>query len=223
VPEQSNKVVIVLAIIGTISGWGTALITNWSKIAGDRPVVETPVKPGPGPEPRQLRKATVVLVDTAVPGNVYAPELKPPGNTNAHFLQRQMQEVELANLIRPVVDITDAVRPSALRIAKEKPDVVAIHRSAFEQVPDAEAALVTLLSELKDTHAVFLVYSRTKETNPAYAIGLQTKAGLAGRVFSYQFTGTHPFSEQATVGHFISTIRMLSESQLLRAPHEKLP
>ena len=32
--ETSSKVLIVLAVITMISGWGTALITNWNKVVG---------------------------------------------------------------------------------------------------------------------------------------------------------------------------------------------
>ncbi len=168
------------------------------------------------------QKVRVVFVD-AMQRRYFElnPEQYPEGN--ADFLIHHIEmNSEISRLVDPIKKLTYStqqganLRLSAEEVVKEKPDIVVIHRSAFykedEQVH--EDRLVDFLKGIKMKDTVFLVYSRTPETDGKYAYALGNSTGLTDRIFPYQFRVGYPFDDRTQVDPFFQTLSMLIHARM---------
>jgi hypothetical protein len=174
-------------------------------------------KVGAQPKP----KVRVVFVDAMQRRYfVVNPHQYPEGN--ADFLIHHIEmDRKFDGLVEPIKKLTWTqeganLRLSAGDVVKENPDIVVIHRSAFypedEQVD--EVRLEEFLKGMKTKDTVFLVYSRTPETDGQYAYRLGNKTGLTDRIFPYQFKLAYPFDDRTQVDPFLQTLLMLVQARM---------
>jgi hypothetical protein len=199
--------------IGGILGVATGVI-HWkwnaqsTQATGDK--VANPPLALPGAK-EELRPR-VVLVDTRDPAHMYDPK-KITSNVKLLLDQIKVSATDLDAESKEV----NGVVPQASEILQVKPNLVVIHRSAFDFKGDktgaGEQRLVSFLGGLRNTNALFLIYSRTKDTDGKYAEAVANETALKNRVFTYQFRYGNPFKDQAVVEHFVRTIDIIAHSK----------
>jgi len=165
--------------------------------------------PGPSPDIVQKKNSLVVLVDTRAPGHIY------DSNTisNARFLETQIKSLVKGVEVK-VEEVMDTI-PQASDVLTLNPQLVVIHRSAFEIKKDtqgSEARLKSFLTALRGSNALFLIYSRKPNTDGEFASSLANASGLKGRVYPYQFQTGNPFAKVPAVEHFMQTIQLMVDA-----------
>jgi hypothetical protein len=162
-----------------------------------------------------LRKAVVVFIDGFGKYAGYYLRDEKEGKSNAHYLVEEARKDESIVVKDPVI-VPQTGKIDSTQIIDMHPDVVVIHRSTFDRISDDDPKqrLRDLISSLRTSSTVFLIYSRTPGTDLHYAADLAESAGTEGRVSSFQFRRGNVFDDSATVIYFLRHINTLARARV---------
>jgi hypothetical protein len=155
------------------------------------------------PPTNPCRAARIVVFDTAYPDEAYNHDLEANGETNAHFVVRQLR-LENVDAVPAIIGRDQSTRDSFL---VPVPDVVVIHRSTFERSNggDGDTAIALLIAAAPKTTR-FVIYSRKTGTDEGYAQTLETRGGAQGRVDALTLKKGDPWADPAQIRLLLTAI-----------------
>ena len=216
-PSTGVKLLLALAVLGTVTGWGAVIVTNRKQLLPRAaPSKDARAAPSLPALPAPVR---VVFVDTETHG--YDDQDK---RSNAYlFADHIKKDARLEGLMTPIVRIPARGEAAPAAVVRDRPDVVVLNRTAFSS-PTAEdrdeTRLITFMRALRVSDATLLVYSRKKRTDGKYAADLAQRTGQQGRVVVYEFRSGNPFADPPQVTHFLDTVLLLGYARTGRQAHQ---
>jgi len=155
----------------------------------------------------------IVNMDTYLTREAYHYEYQREKKSNAHFIDRLIREdTELLKKVDTIIEIVGTDFDGKDRIINYNPNLIIVHRSAFEteKSPDTgDVRLIRFLSDMVGTNAKILIYSRQHDTDKNYAEDIEDRTGLHGRVFIHRFEPGNPFEDDNQVNIFKKMIKEL--------------
>jgi hypothetical protein len=215
-PSAGVRILLTLAIVGAVSGWGAVIVTHRKQIfprAATSKITPPAAALAAGAAP-----VRVVFIDTEA--HTYDDQAK---RSNAVlFAEHIRKDPRLNELMTPIVRIPARGEAGPPEVVRDRPDVIVLNRSAFSSATAEdkdENRLAAFLRSFRTSDVPLLVYSRKKRTDGKYGADLEQRAGLRGRVVIYEFRSGNPFSDPPQVAHFLDTVLLLGYARTGRQAH----